>query len=111
MERRTAHSASRTRWERAAHPVVWDGASGVSDGERAVIYSTTRPSSPGSGSGIRGSRPVNTSTSSEATATSRTHLWSAGTTYHGAHPVEVAEIASSYRAWYSSQCERVSRSE
>ena len=36
-----------------------------------------------------------TSTSSVATATSRTHLWSAGTTYHGAHSVDVAVIASS----------------
>ena len=39
---------------------------------------------PARGSG--GRAPSSTSTSNDATATSRTHLWSAGTTYHGAQP-------------------------
>src|SRR5262249_31409436 len=58
-------------------------------------YSTRVPSRPGSGAGIWGSRRVKTSTRRVATATSRAHLWSAGTTYHGAQSVDVAVSASS----------------
>ena len=63
--------------------------------EIGTNHSTTRPSRPGSGSGICGSSVSSTATNSVATATSRTHLWSAGTTYHGDHSVEVSVIASS----------------
>ena len=77
-------------------PILADGAPrGPVGCENGANYSTTRPSSPSSGGGTLGSSSRSTSTSTEATATSRTHLWSAGTTYHGDHFVVVSVIASS----------------
>ena len=55
---------------------------------------------PCSGSGMRGSIASRTSTRSCETAALRTHLRSAGTTYQGAHAVDVSVIASSYALRY-----------
>ena len=52
-------------------------------------------SSPGSGGGYCGSIAVSVSTSNRDTATLRAHLRSAGTTYHGAHAVDVSLSVSS----------------
>ncbi len=52
-------------------------------------------STPGSGAGSLGSRRSSASTRISATARFRDQLWSAGTTYHGAHSVDVSRSASS----------------
>ena len=42
-----------------------------------------------------------------AATTRRYHLWSAGSTYHGAHSVLVFESIRENAVWYASQCSRV----
>ncbi len=57
-------------------------------------HSTTTSSSPSSGSGYDRSSASRVSTRILLTARLRYHLWSAGTTYHGAAAVEVAPMAN-----------------
>ena len=71
---------------------------------------TTTPERSSAGFGKCGSSPRAPATSSRATATSRTHLRSAGTTYQGAHFVEVFVSASSYAVMKVPQSFRDSRS-
>ena len=61
----------------------------------ADIQSITIPSRSTAGGGYCGSISSSAATISVATATLLTHLWSAGTTYHGAQLVDVRVIASS----------------
>ena len=66
---------------------------------RPSPHSTTMPLTSSLGGGCRSSMASKTFTKTLATTRSRYHLRSAGTTYQGAKPVEVFEMASSYARW------------
>ncbi|MEY2533671.1 MAG: hypothetical protein QOF29_1581 [bacterium] len=84
--------------ERAGVLVLGDLTGRFDPGRRASgvpSHVTAGPSSASSGWGYCGSMSSSVSSTMRLTAQLRNHLWSAGTTYHGACSVDVRVIASS----------------
>src|SRR5262249_20498031 len=87
------HTILGPRTSRPDHDSSWSIARATASSLRCALVNL----------GYARSRLLSASTTAAATTSRVNHLWSAGTTYHGACGVAVCWIMSSYACMYSSQ--------